>query len=226
MDFRLFFSVLRRFKFIVGLGFILACALAFLSYVKVGPHGLEYRQDVTWSSTTRVLVTNPAGSQDPVVLAQLYASFATSDEVAKAAIRRHGIPGALQAESGYLNRTSTALPTVSLTAVSTTPARSALLANDAIEALRSFVDKQQEAAGVAPAHRVQMETLNLAIPFRAQVFLPRSKTPPIIVFVLVLAVTIGLAFLLENLRPRVREAPLEVETTTAYIDARRARDQA
>ena len=95
-----------------------------------------------------------------------------------------------------------------------------------MDALRGFVDLQQTDSGIPVEKQATLKPLNTAIPIRALVFSPRSKTPPVIVFVLVLAATIGLAFLLENLRPRVRKAPVEVESTASYIDARRARDQA
>lgn len=225
MNFRLLFSVLLRFKRLVALGLLLAIGLAFLSYVKVGSHGLQYRQEEKWSSSARMLVTNPPGSQDPVVLAQIYAALATSDGVTSAAIKRHGIVGALVGESGYLNRTSTALPTISVTAISTTPARSATLANDAVSALRSFIAQQQAATGVPLSHRARLRDLNHAIPFRAQIFTPRSKTPPVIVFVLVMAATIGLVLILENMRPMPpRAVPVEFESAPPNLDARRARD--
>jgi hypothetical protein len=226
VDFRLFFSVLRRFKHIVAAGLLIAFALAFLTFFKVGLHGLGYREQQKWADTARVLVTTPNGGQDPTSLAQVYAALATSDEVTKAAIMRHRVPGVLVGDFGYVNRTSTALPTISVTAVSTNPRNAALLANDAVAALRVFVRRQQSQGGIPLARQAKLQTLNTAIPFRAQVYAPRSKTPPVIVFVLVLAATIGLVFLLENLRPRARSAPVVVEPTPSYIDARRARDQA
>jgi capsular polysaccharide biosynthesis protein len=210
---------------IVGVGFVLACVLAFLSFVKVGPNGLTYRQQETWMSSARVLVQSQIA--DPVQLAQNYAALATSDEVAKAAVRKHGTLGTLQAEAGYINRTSTSLPTVSVSAISATPANSAVLANDSISALRAFIERQQTEAGIPPTKRDQLEILNRARPFAALVATPRSKTPPVIVFVLVVAATIGLAFLLENLRPRVRAVqPAELERRRASNEARRVRRQA
>jgi capsular polysaccharide biosynthesis protein len=227
MDFRLFFNVIVRFKYLVAGGLVVACALAFLTVFKVTPHGLRYRQQEKWADTARVLVsTSTTSDQDPASLAQVYATLATSDQVTKAAIRRHRIPGTLQADFGYVNRTSTALPTISVTGISSTPERAATLANDAIGALRVFVQRQQDETGISVENQATLEDLNTAIPFTALVFSPRSKTPPVIVFVLVLAATIGLAFLLENLRPRERKGSVEVEPPATSIDARRARDQA
>ncbi len=226
MDFRLFFSVIWRFKYLALVGLLLACTLAFLTVFKVSPQGLQYRQQETWGDTARVLVTTKTDGQDPTSLAQIYATLATSDQVTRAAILRHRIPGILQADFGYINRTSTVLPTVSVTAISASPRRAATLANDAVDALRLFVARQQADAGISPDQQATLKTLNTAIPYTALVVSPRSKTPPVIVFVLVMAATIGLAFLLENVRPRTRKLPLEAESTPSYFDARRARDQA
>jgi hypothetical protein len=226
MNFRLFFSVIRRFKYLIAIGFLLACFLSVLSFAKIGPHGLTYRQNETWSDTARVLVQTKAGGTDPGQLAQVYSTLATSDAVTRAAIARHRIPGIIQADFGYINRTSTVLPTIAITAISTTPLAASTLANDATDSLRTFVAQQQAAAGIPPNIQAQLQTLNHAIPFTAVVFSPRSKTPPVIVFVLVLAATIGLAFVLENLRPRPAAEPLELESAPSAIGARRARDQA
>ena len=223
MDFRLFLNVLRRFRLIVGIGFVLACALAFFSFVKIGSNGLEYRQQVKWMSTARVLVTST--NDNPVQLAITYAALATSDEVTNAAIHKHGIAGTLQADFGYINRTSIALPTVLVSAISATPANSAILANDGIVALERFVARQQAELGVPPAKRAELQQLNRALPSAAQVATPRSKTLPVVVFVLIMAATVGLAFMLENLRPRVRAVPAELGLRPASDEARRVSRQ-
>ena len=60
MNLRLYIRVLRRFKFVVAAGFVLAVVLAVASTVKVGfAHGpsLSYRQQETFQSTTRLFVT-------------------------------------------------------------------------------------------------------------------------------------------------------------------------
>ena len=92
----------------------------------------------------------------------------------------HGVVGALQAASGYVNRTSTPLPTVSISGISATPIAAATLANDGVAALGRYVARQQAHTGVPPAQRAKLQILNSALPFRAQVFTPRSKTPPVV----------------------------------------------
>lgn len=49
--------VLWRYKLIVGMGFLLAIALAFLASYQLGGGGLKRRGTETWSSTSQVLVT-------------------------------------------------------------------------------------------------------------------------------------------------------------------------
>jgi capsular polysaccharide biosynthesis protein len=224
VDFRLFASVLHRFKWIVALGFLLACAVAFLSFATVGPHGVKYRQNETWMSTARVLVTSAV--QDPVQLAVTYAALATSDEVTKAAIAKHRIRGTLAADFGYTNRASTALPTVSVSATAATPATSATLANDSIPALKAAVARQQADAGVPASKQAQLQVLNRAVPAEALVATPRSKTPPVVAFVLVMAATLGLVLVLENLRPRVAVVSGEFVQARTSGEAPRIRQQA
>ena len=106
MDFRLYARVLWRFAPLVILGFLLAVALAALSVVHVSRDSVSYRDQVLWSSTTRIGVTQkgfPWGrllaqeqtlgeaaqnlgipQADPNrlnTLAVLYAELATSDPV-------------------------------------------------------------------------------------------------------------------------------------------------
>jgi capsular polysaccharide biosynthesis protein len=212
MDIRLFVDVVRRFKYLVAAGVVLACVAAFLSYVKVGPHGFSYRQKEMYSSTARLLVTSPAANgQDPASLAVIYSQYATSDEVIQAAIRSSHVRGTLQGDSGYVNSTSTALPTVTVSGIAPNPVNASIIANAGVVALKRFVAQQQKDQGLPPGDRAYLSNLNDAIPLTATIVTPRSKTPPIFAFIVVLAATFGLVFALENLRPRVRPVLVEVE---------------
>ena len=51
-------------------------------------------------------------------------------------------------------------------------------------------------------------------PYQAKVYAQPSKTLPVAIFLTVLIATIGMAFILENLRPRIRTVPSERMTTT------------
>jgi len=224
MDLRHFFSVMSRFKYVVAGGFVLACLAAFFSFVKVGPHGLAYRQQEIWSSSANVLVTSPRGGPDPTALAAIYAQYAASDAVKAAALRKDGIPGKLQGNAGFDTTNQTSLPTLTVSGLAASPVKASILANDGVIALKAFIRKHQ--AGTPSAQRPYISVLQRAIPFTANVFTPRSKTPPVFAFVLVIAATLGLAFLLENLRPRVRAVPdeLDVEVPRASGAARQARN--
>src|SRR5689334_8767941 len=104
MDIKLYGRVLWRFRVLVIVGLIAACALATVAMFHVSSNGLKYRQTETWSSTARLFVTQegfPWGrAVDPSTLAPnaktaprfadanrftglafLYAQLATSDDV-------------------------------------------------------------------------------------------------------------------------------------------------
>jgi hypothetical protein len=212
VDLRRFLSVMTRFKYLVVGGFLLACLAAFLSYVKIGPHGLSYRQQEVWISPATVLVTSPAANgPDASTLATIYAQYPPSNQVTQAALQMHGIRGKLQGTAGFDTTSQTPLPTLAVSGVATSRLKASILANDGVVALKAFIRKQQIEAGTRRANRPYLSVLQQAIPFTAKLLTPRSKTPPVFAFVLVLAATLGLAFLLENLRPSVRPVPVDVE---------------
>jgi len=217
---------MTRFKYLMVGGFLCACLAAFFSYASIGPNGFSYRQPEVWSSPATVLVTSPANGTDPVTLASTYAAYAGGDEVRNQAIRMHGVRGKLQGAAGFDTTTQTPLPTLIVSGLASSPGNASILANDGVKALKAFVRNLE--AGTPAADRPRLRLLQRAIPFTATVLTPRSKTPPVFAFVFVLAATLGLAFLLENLRPRVRQVPADsevVEIHRAASDAvRQARD--
>jgi len=227
VDFKLYSRVLWRFRLLVLLGLVLAMALAVLSLVRVGTDGATYRATELWSSTTRLLVTQtgfpegrlyaqqPPDAVHPSVpvadpgrfnnLAILYAELATSDPV-RALMRRDGpmrgkiIATPLVAGGEF----KTQLPMIDLTAIGTSPASAIALAQRGADALTTYIEDEQRASNVPVGDRAVLQ--QVVRPTRALIFQPRSKTMPIVVFLAVMFVTIGLAFLLENLRPRNRDA--------------------
>jgi hypothetical protein len=62
--------------------------------------------------------------------------------------------------------------------------------------------KQLQAEGSIP--KEQRAQVTIVKGDQIRLLKPRSKTVPIMIFMLVLIATIGLSFLLENLRPRAR----------------------
>ncbi|SRR6266511_711944 len=234
MDFRLYGKVLWRFRVIVAAGFLLALLLATFSVVTVSSAGLTYRQTQLWSSTTRLGVTQngfpwgrlfaqepsaAAGSLTPVEqanrlgipiadpnrfkdLAILYAELATSDPVHRLMLRDGPIDGKIIANPVVV-QDNVVLPLIDLTAISTSSSEAIALAQRGAAALDTYLRKQQRANSVPATDRVVVQ--EILRPKRASVFQPRSKTMAIVIFLAVMFATVGLAFLLENLRPRVPE---------------------
>ena len=243
MDLQLILRVIWRYKLIVGIGVVLAFALAFLSYYKVSPSGdpkLAPRQAETWESLSTIFVTSrgfPWGSTgapnapaaadsadatgtaeqppaevgpDPVhltALAALYIRLATSDPVIKEMEKSGPVDGELQAfpvasdDSGR----GTELPMLTLSAQATGPEEAKALADRHRKAFIRYIERQQAGAGIPSDERVVLQTVRE--PTEPELLVGRKKTRPMIVLVAVLIVTLGLAFTLENLRPRVRVLP-------------------
>jgi hypothetical protein len=239
MDIRLYTRVLWRFKWVVLLGLLIALALATLSMARVTTDGkVSYRQSELWSSTTRLGVTQqgfPWGrllaQQEPTpdeqaerlgipladpnrlnTLAVLYAELATSDPVRRQMIEDGGpLRGKIIATPVVVGENRVMLPFVDVLAIATTPRGASRLAQRAADAFGVFMNDQQRANKVPRADRVVVQ--QLVRPMKPKLFQPRSKTMPVVVFFAVMFGTFGLAFLLENLRPRAREVeePAEPE---------------
>jgi hypothetical protein len=146
-------------------------------------------------------------------LAVLYAELATSDPV-RALMRRDGpVRGQIIATPLVVGDNRIMLPLIDLTAISTSRRGAIALAERTATALDTFVRQQQAENEVPAADRVIVEAV--LPPRKAQIFQPRSKTMPVVVFMAVLLATFGLSFLLENLRPRARAVEEPAETAFA-----------
>jgi capsular polysaccharide biosynthesis protein len=99
---------------------------------------------------------------------------------------------------------------IDITAISTSPSRAVTLAQRSASALTSYVRDQQQASRVPVDDRAVIQPV--IHPGQVQLFRPRSKTMPIVVFAAVMFVTVGLVFILENLRPR-RQPPMAAQTS-------------
>jgi hypothetical protein len=235
MDLRLFGSVVWRHKVTVGVGFALACVLAFLSVASITSRGIVYRQPQEWAARQLLLVGQKgfaAGSVAPVAqnannagydpnrfnnLAILYARLVTSDPVRSLILQQGSIsPGqAVQAAPVIQAGSNTPLPMISVTGIGTTPADSVDMARRASNALVSYIGQQQRINRVSQANRVRVTVLEQASllsplhddPTTPQLIKGRSKTRPIVLFLVIMLGAIGLAFLRENLK----RAPLEEE---------------
>lgn len=199
--------------------------------VRVSAQGISYRHSELWSTTTRLLVTQrgapevrlygqPQGQTaspgdqaaklglpivDPArfnTLAILYAEFATSDPVRRLMLQDGPIHGQITATAVRDDASGVLLPLIDLVAISSSPREAIVLARRSASALDLYVAGLQTANSVPTSDRVVVRTIDE--PRAPQVYQPRSKTMAIVVFLAVMLATFGLAFLLENLRPRVR----------------------
>jgi hypothetical protein len=222
MDLALYGRVLRRFWPLVVTGVILAAGLAFLSLVKVTPHGVTYRKPLVWQSQGLLLLNAPgfpwgrtvisvAGTKSSVppqyvnlsALTDLYSQFANSDDV-KRIMRSDGAPKTWSISAAPVVPTiqGATLPVISLAG----RANSADGAVSAVEygrrALVEYVQHQEQLGKIPTNQRINLQSMQRAT--APVVVQPRKKTLAVVVFAAVLVATIGLAFILENLRPRVR----------------------
>ena len=82
------------------------------------------------------------------------------------------------------------------------PAEAVSIASRGGGALMGYVLSQQKGSDIPSTARVHLSVLTDATP--ARLFAGRKKTLPIVIFVTIMVATIGLAFVLENLRPRMQ----------------------
>jgi hypothetical protein len=216
VDLRLYFQVLSRFRWLIAFGLVLANALALLTIARVDgslPPRFEYREQEIWESKSRVVLTQPGFPWGRAILkpeqgdpgrlyglADLYAQFAKSDRARELAERDGPLPGSFTAEA--VAGAQGSLPFVTITGTSTSPGAAMEVADRGADALRRYVVSYQNAARIKPKSRVYLDTVWGARP--AQLVQPRRMTLSVVVFLTVMMAVIALAFVLENLRPRVR----------------------
>jgi hypothetical protein len=245
MDLQLYFRVLWRFRLIVLLGLLLACVLSFLSFARVSfAHGspkVSYRQTETWKATVLIAVTQagfPSGYTvmplnpeklgdgttqlipryaDPTRfsnLAILYAPFVRSDAYQAMLRQRTHVRGVIDAQPVLDPVHALPEPFISLVGYADKPRDALQLANAGSATLAKYILREQVANEIPPGQRVQTQAISQAR--QATLATGRKKTTPIVVFLTVLLAAVGLSFVLENLRPRVRSvATLEEERPVA-----------
>jgi hypothetical protein len=243
MNLDLYGRVLRRFWWLVVPGVLLGLLLALLAFVRVGPDGIAYRQPEVWQSQTLLLLTQsgfpwgrsvlPSGESGSTPeygepyrfssLTDLYSQFANSDEV-RALMRQQGAPKTWKIVAAPMTPTlaGSTLPVIALSGQAQSANEAVAAAASGRRAFIAYVASQQQAAAIPKAERIDIQVLKRST--RPVVVEPRKKTLPIIVFLSVLTATVGLAFVLENLRPRVRiVAAAEAEQAhTPIVGTRRS----
>lgn len=229
MDLQLYFRVLWRFRLVIVVGLLLATVLATISLAKVtwadGTVKFTYRSSVFYQSQATIFVTQrgyPWGRSvfpsqpitgragvvtsnyaDPgrlAYLASVYAQLGTSDAVREVMRKEGPLPGKIDARPGFDERNGSYQPYVYVTAIATDGAQAVELANRAATAIRTVVRRQQLNANIPANQQVALDLFSGARP--PTVVQPRKKTLPIVIFLTVVLITVGLAFVLENIRPR------------------------
>jgi hypothetical protein len=233
MDLQLYLRVLWRFRLLVAGGVVLATALAILAHVDVSLRGgspsFTSREGEVWMSQAKIWVTRegfPAGrlattdeerpGADFAGLAVLYASLAGSDAVRDLMLREGPLTGSTEvkaAESGSGSRASS-LPFILIEGFASTPRAAVSMADRKMRALMMYIEEQQRADNTPASERVLLKVL--VEPDRPQLLASRSLTRPIVIFLTVMIAVLGLAFILENLRPRGLR-PLEQERPVESI---------
>lgn len=142
-------------------------------------------------------------------LAVLYAYLAMGDPVKKIMLRHGPVKGKIIAspvistQSGY----GTTLPLVAISGTGTTKRAAVALTIRATNAFRRFLAEQQASNKIPPQNRVLLNVISKAEP--PTLVKGRSKTLPLVVFITVILAVLGLVFMLENMRPRVRTVPAD-----------------
>lgn len=218
--------VLIRFKLFIAAGVVVAAALTFFSMYSFGPGGLRHRQQEQWASYTTLFVTQsgfPWGSLGPsqyateqqkaaagakfadpnrlASLAVLYAQLANSDAVRQRVLQGGPIDGQIEtAPVLAVPGTTDTLPFVSIAGISDTPAHAAALAQRETSALLGYLHDQQQANAIPVSQRVMLQQVNK--PGNTKLLKGRKKSTPIVVFLATVLLVIGLAHVLDRLRPQ------------------------
>lgn len=151
----------------------------------------------------------PLDPANLTALAGLYGQLATSDPVFRIMGYVPGRDGTLQAfpVGSDPNGRGDTLPMLTLSAVAGTPEAAQKLADRHSKAFVTYLRREQRAARIPVAERVVVEVVRR--PQAPTLLQGRKKTRPVVVFVAIMIAVLGLAFALENLRPRVRALPSE-----------------
>lgn len=251
MDLQLYARVLWRFRFLMLLGFILATSLAFLSMVRVSFDEsplLTFRHQELWVSRSTLLITEPkfpegravfeqsipplstdeaqeyaprfANPERFIALANLYAQLATSDPVRRIMLEDGRLKGVIEASPLTTVNGAASLPLLSIGAIATTPTGARGLATRAVSAFLTYLEREQQRSRIPNEQRVVLQVIQQ--PVKVLLLKGRPKTLPVVIFLTILLGVGGLAFVLENVRPRTRPLPAEETRPAAAVPDRRS----
>jgi hypothetical protein len=157
-------------------------------------------------------------------LSDYYSRLANGDAVLRRIPRKRGeAPPVFVAAPliSYATGNATPLPMLTISGEATTPGGALGSTRTASAAFRGYVAQRQIKAGIPEDQRIVISVLNRAA--KATVIQPRKKTIPLMVFLAVIAATLGLALILENMRPRLQV--VEPTLTSNLADHRASHPQ-
>jgi hypothetical protein len=251
MELRQHLAVAWRFRFIIATGVIVGIVVAILASFSVSGSGLKWRSDQTLQSDSTLFVTQtgfpwgrvtlptptPGVTPPPAAtnkerreygqperfsdLAVLYSYLASSSQVYALIQPRPPKPDQIVITPVLNEASGAGLPLLKVNASANTGAEARRLNAATIEALRKYLEEEQARNGIDEDQRVQIQVVNPPGP--AKVTEGRSYLGSVIAFILAVAGAFGLAYLLENLRPRKSpDSPAdldELELAQAWDDA-------
>ena len=232
MDAGLHFRVLWRFRALIGTAGVLAILLAFISFVRVDPLGhpvFKYRKAQQYVSYSTLFVTqhgfpwgqlNAPASADPgrlTSLAIIYSQLATTDPVKRLLAAGGPVNGSVQVAPVLDQTNQEPLPLISIAAFAHSPSGAISLARRQTSALLTYIHRQQQSSATASDNRVDVNVVRVAQ--YAALYKGRSLKLPLVVFFTVMIAVCSLAFVLENLRPRIRSVDTPIARRASASDA-------
>jgi hypothetical protein len=220
--------VIWRFRYLVAGGLILAVVLTFFSYYRVsfdkGVH-VGYRQNQTWQSSETILLTQPgfpwgyattpnnqtSAVTDPgwlTTLSSFYSQLANSDLIRNRVRAKLPNVNGTYSVSPVLDASQAAVPFMQFDGLATAPGAAVSQARTATAEFLSYLTSNQKSSSIPPSRRVEAQIVTSADLAQVKVVSGRRLTIPIVLFLTVLIATLGLAYILENLRAK---APAVVE---------------
>ena len=142
-------------------------------------------------------------------LAVLYSNFANSDPVRRILLRDGPFKSKIIAAPVPANSSGDPLPIIEISATGASKHAANVNTARVATALVKFIRQQQKANNIPGDDRVVLQTIQT--PRKARLLAGRPKVVPMVVFVGVMGLVIGLALLLENLRPRPIREEIRVE---------------
>jgi cytoskeleton protein RodZ len=154
-------------------------------------------------------------------LAVFYAQLANSDAV-RALVAKAGRLGGTYSASPVVKSVgggpgtqpiTQLVPLIQIDGFARTPPQALGIARRVSQALRSYLERRQTGAGIPAKQRIVVQVLSTAR--KATLARGRRLTIPLIAFLGTLIATLGLAFVLENLRPRTHADPERADSEPA-----------